>query len=131
MASSFPAGYQSDADCTWTIHGEGYPITLTFTDFALEDGGFFSGCPYDFVEIYAGRTKIGTYCGSDMPPRLTTIEQVRIKFQSDSSVEEQGFRFEYMIDGPPTTTMKPETTTKPEGSGEGSGEDLSEDSFLI
>ncbi|XP_078695188.1 tolloid-like protein 1 [Branchiostoma floridae x Branchiostoma belcheri] len=120
----YPEGYPSNLDCTWTIHGGGYPITVTFTDFVLENGGYYSGC-YDYVEIYDGRDLIGTHCGTDVPPSLTTTKDVRIKMVSDSSLQMSGFMFHYRVEVTPgVTTEKPEpekTTMKPEGSGEGSG----------
>ncbi|XP_035693480.1 tolloid-like protein 1 [Branchiostoma floridae] len=121
----YPDSYQSNMDCTWTIHGGGYEITLTFTDFVLENGGYYSGC-YDYVEIYDGREIVGTYCGTDTPPTLTTTKDVRIKLVTDSSLQRPGFRFHYRV-AVPSSTFKPEpekTTMKPEGSGEGSGDDF-------
>ncbi|KAG8517556.1 CUB and sushi domain-containing protein 1 [Galemys pyrenaicus] len=41
----FPAEYDNNADCTWTILAEpGDTIALVFTDFQLEEG-------YDFLEV--------------------------------------------------------------------------------
>ncbi|XP_066267443.1 CUB domain-containing protein 2-like [Branchiostoma lanceolatum] len=126
ISPGYPDGYQSFMDCTWTIHGGGYPITLTFTDFELENGGYYSGC-YDSVSIFTGREKFGTYCGTDTPPTLTTTKDVRIKMVTDSSLQRRGFMFHYRVAVPPGSTEKPEpekTTMKPEGSGEGSGDEF-------
>ncbi|XP_019639002.1 PREDICTED: bone morphogenetic protein 1-like [Branchiostoma belcheri] len=124
---NYPQNYPNNQYCTWTIPHTQYPVTVKFIDFELEEGGFFSSCSYDHLEIFDGRTSLGKFCGTDAPAVLTTTNGVRINFKSDSSVGQRGFKFTYRVAAPatqaPTKPTKP-ATDKPDGSGDGSGDDF-------
>ncbi|CAH1245558.1 TLL1 [Branchiostoma lanceolatum] len=118
---NYPADYPNNLYCTWVIPASEYPVTVMFTDFELEEGGFFSSCSYDHLEIIDGRTSKGKYCGMDVPAAITTTNGVRINFKTDSSVGMRGFRFEYRV---ATQAPTKPPTEKPAGSGDGSGDDF-------
>ncbi|XP_019639014.1 PREDICTED: tolloid-like protein 1 [Branchiostoma belcheri] len=106
----YPQNYPNNQYCTWTIPHTQYPVTVKFIDFELEEGGYYSSC-YDHLEIFDGRTSLGKYCGTDVPAVLTTTNDVRINFKSDSSVGQRGFKFEYRVAAP--ATLAPSEPTKP------------------
>lgn len=78
----------------WIISTEiGTIIRLTWLSFALEQS---NNCFFDYVEIFDGvernnLTSIGKFCGSDLPPTLTSSSNsLTLEFKSDSSVAREG-----------------------------------------
>ncbi|KAG8183432.1 hypothetical protein JTE90_023188 [Oedothorax gibbosus] len=101
---SFPDLYPSNKQCIWEIVAPPrFRITLNFTHFDLE--GTNQECEYDSVDV---RSKVspeeewkkqGTFCGSRLPPTLTSEgSQLRIEFVSDNSVQKSGFAALYFTD---------------------------------
>ncbi|GFY70401.1 tolloid-like protein 1 [Trichonephila inaurata madagascariensis] len=101
---SFPDLYPSNKQCIWEIVAPPhYRITLNFTHFDLE--GTNQECEYDSVDL---RTRLspdedwkkqGTYCGSRLPPVLTSEgSALRIEFVSDNSVQKSGFAALFFTD---------------------------------
>uniref|UniRef100_A0A8C5HD89 Cubilin n=1 Tax=Gouania willdenowi TaxID=441366 RepID=A0A8C5HD89_GOUWI len=92
-----PNAYPHNKVCEWLItQPEGYVVTLSFRSFDVEGGS----CRYDFVEVRDGSTAssplLGTFCGTDIPPRLqSTQRSLYIKFRTDSSVTNHGFEADY------------------------------------
>ena len=77
----------------WTLTSEnGANILLTFLSFDIEDD---SSCDYDWVEVTYGDYS-ERFCGNDLPGPFTSCgSSITIKFQSDGSVTEAGFRAEW------------------------------------
>ncbi|XP_028419173.1 dorsal-ventral patterning tolloid-like protein 1 [Dendronephthya gigantea] len=90
----YPSYYPNSIDCNWTISGtNGSKILLTFTSFSLE---IHLRCDYDYLDVYDGdssnASKIGRYCGNQLPRSLTSSgSHLFIAFHSDSSEQRPGF----------------------------------------
>ena len=87
----------------------GETVTITFTEFILENGDYFydyetnaydyavSVCNYDWVEIYEGEGTSGSVllaksCGTSVPdPVTSTTNTATLVFYSDSEVVDFGF----------------------------------------
>ncbi|CAL1294950.1 unnamed protein product [Larinioides sclopetarius] len=101
---SFPDLYPSNKQCIWEIVAPPhYRITLNFTHFDLE--GTNQECEYDSVDLRTRGSpdeewkKQGTYCGSRLPPVLTSEgSALRIEFVSDNSVQKSGFAALFFTD---------------------------------
>ncbi|CAH1775425.1 unnamed protein product [Owenia fusiformis] len=112
----FPGNYPSEKTCTYLIDQPvGYTITLTFVTFDIEG---HETCNYDFLEVRNGASAegslIGTYCGATAPaPIVSTANSLWLKFQSDGSVQNNGFKATY-------------TTNDNGGTGSGCGGSLTE-----
>ncbi|XP_071985256.1 CUB domain-containing protein 2 isoform X2 [Engystomops pustulosus] len=83
------------------VVSEGSTIQLTFQEFKLE---YHDACDYDYVRIYNGASRdegnlIGTFCGSQTPPNLTSSWHVlSVIFHSDKHVGSSGFSATYRKD---------------------------------
>ncbi|KAK2582771.1 hypothetical protein KPH14_005036 [Odynerus spinipes] len=93
--------YGNNEECIWTIQAPpGYVVQLTWLSFHLEH---HSHCSNDFVKVYDNTTqseesRLGTYCGSNKPPVLTTQDRtMTIVFETDSSVTTEGFTASYVF----------------------------------
>merc|ERR1712168_681164 len=95
VSTNFGSGNYNDYEtCTWSVSAEpGQYVTLTFTDFDVEDD---VTCSYDRLTIHEGSDDTApsvTYCGSDLPPDFTSTGQdVFVTFTSDYCVNAGGFR---------------------------------------
>ncbi|KAI8478522.1 hypothetical protein Bbelb_437520 [Branchiostoma belcheri] len=101
----YPGEYDNFLDCTWTLPATGVPVTVTFTDFQTETS--FTGlttCLYDWVDMYEDGTQLGRWCGTEKPDDVTSTKSLRIRFRSDGSVGDRGFRFVYEYRQPDETT---------------------------
>lgn len=95
--------YPLDKRCVWQIVAPNeYKITLTFTDFHLEGNEI---CKYDYVQVHSGITETGTdmgkYCGKILPPPepiTSTGNNMRIVFNSDGNIAQNGFHANYAFD---------------------------------
>lgn len=72
-------------------------VTIYFDEFALESA---SGCVYDYVEVYDGASindpVMGTYCGSNLPPALTsTGPAITVRLFADGGLEYSGFKLNW------------------------------------
>ncbi|XP_070539299.1 bone morphogenetic protein 1 homolog isoform X2 [Ptychodera flava] len=86
----FPNNYPNKVDCVWKITGK--TIKLEFDVFDLENQ---ENCRFDFLDISDGSdNSIGRFCGVNTPPQILTSStgELWITFQSDASVQGQGFR---------------------------------------
>ncbi|XP_009289590.2 membrane frizzled-related protein isoform X1 [Danio rerio] len=86
-----PKPYPHQQMCTWQISVEdGQVIRLSFQNFSLEAQDV---CKFDYVEVYDGaETALGRYCGSALPPDLTSSGPVlTVVFVADEGVADSGF----------------------------------------
>ncbi|XP_061399860.1 protein tolkin [Musca vetustissima] len=103
---SFPDPYPLLKDCIWEIIAPPkHKISLNFTHFDLEGATHHqSECGYDKVTIYSKLSenrlkKIGTYCGSSIPPTATSEgNALRVEFHSDKSIQKSGFAAVFFTD---------------------------------
>jgi len=101
---NYPGQYDDNSACDFIFKAPvGDAVTVTFTDFELEDGG---GCQYDVLEIYDGAsssaTLIGEYCDTNSPGIVSsTGSDMFIRFTSDGSVTRTGFSANYNFGTPP------------------------------
>ncbi|XP_074652971.1 cubilin-like [Tubulanus polymorphus] len=97
----FPKVYPHGAFCEWRIHvDEGLIIQLTFHTFSIEKN---RNCKYDYVLVMDNSTftdtggVIGRYCGSGLPPSMTSTENtMTLQFASDRTVAYGGFSASYV-----------------------------------
>ena len=74
-------------------HSSKFPIFL-MEDELKSAGNWESN--YDFVEVELGENQIKRYCGSTVPPVMTSENNsMRIRFKSDESVNKMGFSVSY------------------------------------
>ncbi|XP_073985355.1 cubilin-like isoform X1 [Rhodnius prolixus] len=97
----YPDEYPVNKSCHWIIKARpGYIIQLTWLAFKIE---FSPSCVHDWVKIYDNTTtpladyQTGeSYCGSNMPPVITSSSNLLlIEFHTDSSEAEPGFMATY------------------------------------
>ncbi|XP_077965989.1 uncharacterized protein LOC120335342 isoform X2 [Styela clava] len=90
---NYPNKYDSNAQCTWQIlaFNATHAIRIQFLDFYTE-------LQYDILEIYQGigrnKTVMATFSGSQVPATDFVVPSSvsTLRFTSDSSVSERGFR---------------------------------------
>uniref|UniRef100_A0A3Q3NCL8 CUB and Sushi multiple domains 1 n=1 Tax=Mastacembelus armatus TaxID=205130 RepID=A0A3Q3NCL8_9TELE len=88
----YPAEYDNNLDCTWSILAEpGDTIALVFNDFLLED-------KYDFLEISGTEAPSIWLTGAILPsPVISNKNWLRIHFTSDSNHRRKGFSAQYQV----------------------------------
>ncbi|CAG05694.1 unnamed protein product [Tetraodon nigroviridis] len=88
----YPAEYDNNLDCTWSILSEpGDTIALVFNDFLLED-------KYDFLEISGTEAPSIWLTGTALPsPVISSKNWLRIHFTSDSNHRRKGFSAQYQV----------------------------------
>nr|XP_057944796.1 CUB and sushi domain-containing protein 1-like isoform X2 [Doryrhamphus excisus] len=88
----YPAEYDNNLDCTWSILAEpGDTIALVFHDFFLED-------KYDFLEISGTEAPSIWLTGTTLPsPVISSKNWLRIHFTSDSNHRRKGFSAQYQV----------------------------------
>ncbi|XP_060800111.1 membrane frizzled-related protein isoform X2 [Neoarius graeffei] len=96
-----PKYYPNQQRCTWHISAEkGQVIQLSFHNFSLETQDV---CEFDYVEVHDSSNTgdsnvIGRYCGSDLPPDLTSTGPVMsVVFVADEGVVDRGFFATYRV----------------------------------
>lgn len=98
---SSDSGYAHSAKCKWIIIAPpGSLVQLSFTSFDLE---MTARCPYDHISIYdnivtneTNVKPIGRFCGTEKPPvMMSSSRALTIVFESDESVNGQGFSATY------------------------------------
>lgn len=88
-------GYGPSVTKTWTINVDGGLVQLNFLQFSTEHN-------YDFVTVYDGSSssspQLARMSGNSIPdPVLSTGNVMTVVFQSDSSVQYQGFLAQYFV----------------------------------
>uniref|UniRef100_A0A0N4Z7T2 Metalloendopeptidase n=1 Tax=Parastrongyloides trichosuri TaxID=131310 RepID=A0A0N4Z7T2_PARTI len=101
---NYPNQYLPDSECSWDIVlKKEYQIFLNFSSVSLE--GVSTDCSYDSILVYeldnnmqVNHSSTVQICGQHSEPILmrSLSNKVRIKFQSDSSVEKLGFMVSYL-----------------------------------
>lgn len=72
----------------------GMLIKLDFRDYFMMEG---ENCMYDYLEVRDGQhgfeNLLGRYCGKNFPPEITSKSRyLWLRFHSDESIEDRGFR---------------------------------------
>lgn len=94
--------YNNKLECDWVIKArDGYKIDFYFNTFEIEDE---TDCGYDNVEVFDGEhdtdTLIGRYCGSTLPPEISSTGQfLLVRFKSDDTINWKGFSAVYLEGG--------------------------------
>ena len=91
------SNYPDNLDKSYPIKvADGHIIEILFTDFALEA---HSACAYDWVQIVDGdgTELLAKTCGTNKPAAAiqSKTNQATIKFHTDTSVNNKGFRAEW------------------------------------
>nr|XP_020470999.1 cubilin [Monopterus albus] len=100
ISPNWPDNYAHNRQCLYLIRlPAGERVTLNFTNMNLES---HASCAFDYVEVRDGRLEtdplIGKYCGSTLPaPIVSSSNFLWIRFKSDSSVSQAGFRAVYSV----------------------------------
>lgn len=101
---NFPNPYPHHVDCVWTIDVPlGNKLGLEFSHFDLEMSYFSSSCEFDYLEIdqMDGETLLEKkrYCSEKPRHMEVSAKSVNIRFHSDVSMSESGFRLEWRVQG--------------------------------
>ncbi|XP_034632758.1 deleted in malignant brain tumors 1 protein-like [Trachemys scripta elegans] len=88
--------YPNNADCVWEIEAvSNYRITLSFRDISTEGGR----CQHDYIEIYDGplytSPLLGKICYGSYLTYTSSSNLMTVRFHSDSSITNSGFRADY------------------------------------
>ncbi|XP_030425726.1 deleted in malignant brain tumors 1 protein isoform X2 [Gopherus evgoodei] len=94
----YPGNYPNNADCVWEIEAvSNYRITLLFRDISTEGGR----CQHDYIEIYDGplytSPLLGKICYGSYLSYTSSSNLMTVRFHSDSSITNRGFRADYYI----------------------------------
>lgn len=102
---NYPDNYPHHSDCMWTIEVPlGNKIGIEFSHFGLEVPYHYEHCDFDYLEVATLTAderdiKRTRYCSNKPPAFESTDRFVQIKFHSDVSQSESGFRLEWRIIG--------------------------------
>ncbi|XP_042344563.1 mannan-binding lectin serine protease 1 [Plectropomus leopardus] len=97
----FPSSYPKSSECVYRIEVEpGFKLRLQFDPrFDVEDHPDVS-CPYDHIQITAGSSQFGPFCGERSPGEIQTDSNVvTVFFHSDNSGDNLGWRITYTSTG--------------------------------
>ncbi|XP_052697133.1 cubilin-like isoform X2 [Crassostrea angulata] len=101
VSPGYPNQYGHNLMCNYTILAHpGRFIVFDFSraNFHLEGG---VGCPYDYVQIYAGNDttgrSLGKFCGTDAPDPVSSSGSMFIQFVTDRNQAFSGFRAQYRV----------------------------------
>ncbi|KAH9509836.1 Dorsal-ventral patterning tolloid-like protein 1 [Bulinus truncatus] len=96
MSPNYPLNNPDNTNCSWTVItsiANSY-ISLSFQTYKVE------GCPYDFIEVYDGSSKLanllGRFCNSLPDTIKSTGSSLHIVFVSDESENRKGFLASYV-----------------------------------
>uniref|UniRef100_A0A8C8SFD8 Scavenger receptor cysteine-rich domain-containing protein DMBT1 n=1 Tax=Pelusios castaneus TaxID=367368 RepID=A0A8C8SFD8_9SAUR len=92
----YPGNYPNNVDCVWEIQAmNNYLITLSFRDILTEGGR----CQHDYIEIYDGplytSPLLGKICYGSYLTYTSSSNLMTVRFHSDQSVTNRGFRAQY------------------------------------
>ncbi|XP_028288640.1 cubilin [Parambassis ranga] len=100
ISPNWPNNYAHNRQCIYLIRlPVGERVALNFTHMSLETS---STCTFDYVEVRDGGTEtdplIGKYCGNSLPaPIVSSSHFLWVRFKSDNSVSQAGFRAIYTV----------------------------------
>ena len=91
---------------------------MTFSNFELENHYGSGNCTFDHLTVtevdsrgHGDMKSLGRFCGNNIPSTVSSQEDtVTLDFVSDSSVAENGFRVEWVVDGCGGVLSKPTDT---------------------
>ncbi|XP_033150281.1 cubilin homolog [Drosophila busckii] len=119
----YPSSYPVNIECEWILEAsEGNSLTLTITALDMERS---DGCNNDYLEVRdfsSSGPLVGAYCGSQLPPSISSKGSLWLKFKSNDDVVGQGFRASYNyehhneLNGTEGTIESPHYPTKFEAS---------------
>ncbi|XP_078670063.1 CUB domain-containing protein 2-like [Branchiostoma floridae x Branchiostoma belcheri] len=96
----YPAPYDNNLDCFWTIQAHGGTVEITFQDFSLQAGNsVFGTCENDYLEIFSGYNSLGRWCGTSHPGPGVFHDDVTLHLVSDGSITSTGFNIKYKVEG--------------------------------
>ncbi|XP_043479110.1 cubilin-like isoform X2 [Leptopilina heterotoma] len=115
---NFPRNYEHSTNCTWMIEAPiGNKVNITFSHFELESGRNENVCDNDYLKIEEGSegtatNVLGTFCDTEiLPPKIASKEhQVFVTFITDSFINHNGFRLEWVVNGCVEHLTKPKGT---------------------
>jgi cubilin len=107
---NFPENYPNNLNCEWRIKAtKGNKIQYEFSHFDLENLDKIEGtkhvCQFDFVELVDRNENVdlssAKYCNAMTEPitKITEGDELVIRFNTDSSGAESGFRMEWEVHG--------------------------------
>ncbi|XP_046548881.1 cubilin-like [Haliotis rubra] len=94
---NYPFNYPSNADVSWKITAdEDRRVTISVTQSGLEKS---HGCIKDYIEAFDGpdlnAPSLGRWCGKSEPLKTSSGPVMFLKFKSDSSGVDRGFKVAY------------------------------------
>ncbi|SNR57908.1 Por secretion system C-terminal sorting domain-containing protein [Lutibacter agarilyticus] len=93
--------YCNNQENSWLIQPpQATSITLTFTEFAVEEASSDGATIYDVVEVYDGATTsstlLGRFTGANLPPVITSSgSSLLVRFNSDLDINDKGWEAYY------------------------------------
>ncbi|XP_074141049.1 scavenger receptor cysteine-rich domain-containing protein DMBT1-like isoform X5 [Sminthopsis crassicaudata] len=92
---NYPGSYPNNANCVWNIQvSNNYRVTIVFEEVQLE-----GACNYDYIQVYDGPYQtsplIARICNGGRGTFTSTSNFMSIRFISDFSVTQRGFRAHY------------------------------------
>ncbi|XP_043935630.1 complement C1s subcomponent-like [Protopterus annectens] len=98
----YPETYPENSKCEYKVHLEdGYQVVLYFDDLFDVEKGEGAKCNQDILKIEAGRTTFGPYCEKPVSPIETRINRIKIKFDTDGSGDNKGWKIRYKASARP------------------------------
>ncbi|XP_071943825.1 uncharacterized protein [Antedon mediterranea] len=90
---SYPANYENDQQCEWTIHvPDAYVVQIAFVFFDVE---FHARCTYDYLDVYTEGINDEQYdyrfCGTTASPVISEGSTLVLIFTSDNIYNNKGF----------------------------------------
>ncbi|XP_049840768.1 cubilin-like [Schistocerca gregaria] len=102
MSPGYPNAYSPNLTCNHTIVAPGHVMEAQFLDFSIEKG--LDDCSFDNVTLFGAfhrwknvPTNLGTYCGQELPPSISSRDRLSIIFRSDGSISKNGFLLKYQV----------------------------------
>ncbi|XP_036318853.1 cubilin homolog [Rhagoletis pomonella] len=92
----YPSSYPVNINCEWFIvASEGNSLIFTIESFDLEES---EGCNKDYLEVRDTKESgplLGLFCGTNIPPPITGVQSIWVKFGSDDDGVANGFVVSY------------------------------------
>ncbi|XP_043935097.1 complement C1s subcomponent-like [Protopterus annectens] len=96
----YPETYPENSKCEYKVQLEdGYQVVLYFEDLFDVEKGEDAKCSQDVLKIEAGKTTFGPYCEKPVSPIETRINRIKIKFDTDGSGDNKGWKIRYKASG--------------------------------
>ncbi|XP_063912969.1 tolloid-like protein 1 [Zophobas morio] len=85
--------YYANSVCDWKIVA--LPAHKTFLAIEVLHIEETDDCEFDFVEIFDGEVSAGKFCGSNVTKEFISYNNYTIKFRTDDTNSDKGFRIRY------------------------------------